>query len=97
MVHLFFYGGITVLLLIIIKKISNMPTLADFQAAFAEINTTTNNIAADIERLAGQIGSGMTEAEETQALNELQGIAERLRTIAETTPEPEGPTPEGEV
>lgn len=65
-----------------------MATLAEFQAAFAEINDTTNNIAADIERLAGQIGAGMTEAEEATALTELQNIAARLRTIADTTPEP---------
>lgn len=65
-----------------------MATLAEFQAAFAEINETTNNIAADIERLAGQIGTGgMSEADEATALSELQTIAARLRTIADTTPE----------
>lgn len=67
-----------------------MATLAEFQAAFAEINETTNNIAADIERLAGQIGTGgMSEADESAALSELQTIASRLRTIADTTPETE--------
>lgn len=96
MINLFFNIGITVLLLIIIKKIINMPTKAEFDAAFAEINATTNNIAADIERLAGQIGAGgMTEAEEAQALAELQGIATTLKGIADTTPEPDPvPTPE---
>lgn len=64
-----------------------MATLAEFQAAFAEINETTNNIAADIERLAGQIGAGMTEEEEATALSELQGIATRLKSIADVTPE----------
>lgn len=67
-----------------------MATLAEFQAAFAAINETTNNIAADIERLAGQIGGGgMSEADEATALSELQTIADRLRTIADTTPEAE--------
>lgn len=93
MINLFYFIGTTILLLIVIKKQQTiMATLAEFQAAFAEINETTNNIAADIERLAGQIGNGMTEDEEATALSELQGIAARLRTIADTTPEPTAPT-----
>lgn len=88
MTNLFFDIGITILLLIVIKKQQTiMATLAEFQAAFAEINETTNNIAADIERLAGQIGAGMSEADEAAALSELQGIATRLKSIADVTPE----------
>lgn len=93
MINLFFDIGITVLLLIIIKKIINMPTKEEFAAAFAEVNEATTNIAADIERLTSQIGSGgLSEADEAAALAELQGIATRLKDIAATTPDGE-PTP----
>lgn len=88
MINLFLNIGTVILLLIVIKKQQTiMATLAEFQAAFAEINETTNNIAADIERLAGQIGAGMSEADEAAALSELQGIATRLKSIADVTPE----------
>jgi hypothetical protein len=78
----------------IVKKLNNMPTKAEFDAALAEINEATNNIAADIERLAGQIGSGLTADEEASVLAEFQGVANRLKSIADTTPETETPPTE---
>ena len=73
-----------------------MPTKAEFDAALAEINDATNNIAADIERLAGQIGTGgLTADEEAAILAEFQGVATRLRGIADTTPEDAPPPVEG--
>lgn len=69
-----------------------MPTKEEFAAAFAEVNEATTNIAADIERLTSGIANGMSEAEESEALTELQGIATRLKSIAATTPDGE-PTP----
>lgn len=69
-----------------------MATLADFQAAFAEINEATTNIAADIERLTGQLGSNLSAADEEAALTELKGIGTQLKAIAATTPDGD-PTP----
>lgn len=73
----------------IFKTNKIMATLEQFQTALADINDATNNIAADIERLAGQISGGMTADQEAEVLSQLQGAAERLRAVAATTPEDE--------
>jgi peptidoglycan hydrolase CwlO-like protein len=77
----------------VLKKLNNMPTKQEFQAAFDQINEATNNIAADIDRLSSQIGSGMSEADQQDVLNQLSGISTKLRDIASKTPEqPTEPT-----
>jgi hypothetical protein len=79
---------------LIIYKLFNMPTKAEFDAAIADMQTGLNNVADDITRLTEQIGAGgMTDAEEAAALADLQAVAQRIRDIAAVTPE--APTTEG--
>lgn len=78
-----------------------MPTKAEFQAAFAEVNDALNNIGDDITRLTGQLQDGsLTDAEEADVLAELTALGARAKEIAGRTEEPgtEEPTePEAPV
>ena len=71
----------------ILKKLNNMATKEEFDAAFAEINDATNNIADDITRLTASIGGGLSPADQDAALASLNAVAEKLKAIAATTPE----------
>lgn len=74
------------------KILRTMITKADFDAAIAQINDATNNIADDITRLTAQLGSGGLTADEQQAvLDQLNSTAARLKEIAAVTPEPTQP------
>lgn len=71
-----------------------MPTKAEFEAALTEITTSLENIAADITRLTDQLETGgLTEAEEQEVFTQLRAVADRAKTIADTTPESTEPTP----
>lgn len=73
-----------------------MPTKAEFEAALTEITTSLENISADITRLTDQLETGgLTEAEEQEVFTQLRAVADRAKTIADTTPESTEPTPEG--
>jgi hypothetical protein len=73
---------------LIIQKLNTMPTLEQFNAAFAQINDSTNNIAADITRLTQQLQAGGLSATEQQAVfDQLNGVAAQLQQIAAVTPE----------
>lgn len=80
------------------QKLSQMATKQDFQQALDTVTTALDNIAADITRLTDELATGgLTDAEETDVLNQLRAVADRARAIADTTPEnsdPENPTPE---
>lgn len=83
---------ITGLLGIIIYKLFKMPTKAEFDALREEMTTGLNNIADDITRLADQgAGGGLTPEEETQLFADFRAVADRIRSIADVTPEPETP------
>lgn len=70
-------------------KLSNMPTKAEFQAAFAEVNDALNNIGDDITRLTEQLSNGdLTDAEEAEVLAELTALGTRAKEIAGRTAEP---------
>lgn len=70
-------------------KLSNMPTKAEFQAAFAEVNDALNNIGDDITRLTEQLSNGsLTDAEESEVLAELTALGTRAKEIAGRTAEP---------
>lgn len=72
----------------IISKLKNMPTKQEFEAAFAEANEATNNIAADIEALTEKLAtSGLTDAEEADVLTQLKAHAEALKAVASKTPD----------
>jgi uncharacterized protein YoxC len=60
-------------------------------AQLSGINDATNNIAADLERLATQITGGLTSAEADTVVASLQVAADKLKAIADINPEP--PTP----
>lgn len=60
-------------------------------AQLAGINDATNNIAADLERLAGQITGGLSSAEADAVVASLQVAADKLKAIADINPE--DPTP----
>lgn len=71
-----------------IKLSKIMATLAEFQQVLSDINAATTNIADDITRLTDQLGTGGLSAdEEAQVLTELRAAADRLRTVADVTPE----------
>lgn len=71
-----------------LKKLKEMPTKAEFQAAFAEVNDALNNIGDDITRLTDQLANGdLNDAEEAEVLAELQALGARAKEIAGRTAE----------
>ena len=54
----------------------------DFDAGFARINEATNNIAADIQALKDQIGTGMSQAEVDEVKAKLDAAATALEAVA---------------
>lgn len=81
------------------KIFNNMPTKAEFEAAFARQSAALQNIADDIRRLTEQQSQGgLSEADEQAILDQLNAAADQLEALAGQTPEtptePE-PTPEG--
>lgn len=76
-----------------------MPTKEEFQAAFAELGGSLTNISEDITRLTDSLQSGeLTAEEETEVYNQLRGIADQAKAIADRTAEagaPEGSEPDG--
>lgn len=72
----------------IIYKIFNMPTKEEFDALREEMNTGLNNIADDIVRLTDAVATGDLNPEaEAQVFADFRAIADKIRTIADTTPE----------
>ena len=59
----------------------------DIKALIAGINDSTNNIAADLERIAGGLAGGLTAGEADGVIAELQAAADKLKSVADTTPE----------
>ena len=57
-------------------------------ATLAEIDSTTNNIAADIERLQAQIAVGMTPEQVAEVQAALTATAVKLQGVAAVVPEP---------
>jgi len=63
--------------------------LADFQAVLQQIRDAGENVAADVETILAQLSAGgLTADEEAQLLVELQGVADRMRGIADIVPDP---------
>lgn len=74
---------------LIIQKLNNMPTKAEFDALRDEFSTAFTNIADDIRRLTEALESGdLTADEEAQVFADLRALADRANAIAGTTPEP---------
>jgi len=73
-----------------------MPTVAQFEAAFAEMDAETTRIGSYIESILSQLNrTDLTDAEETAALAKLQAAADRLKAVGKTVeqPVPEEPLP----
>ena len=60
-----------------------MSNLTDLQAMLTRVNDATNNIAADIQALKDQIGTGMTQAEVDEIKAKLDAAATALEKVAE--------------
>jgi predicted RecB family endonuclease len=56
----------------------------------AKIDTATNDVAAELKKLAGQIGTGMTQAEVDTLVTQLQAKADTLEGLAA---DPANPVP----
>jgi hypothetical protein len=63
------------------------------KAELSVINESTNNIAADLDRLAGQIAGGLTAEEADSVVAELKTTSDQLKAIAAKNPETGEPTP----
>lgn len=66
---------------------------AEFRAVIDEITSSTENISADLDRLAGTIQNGLSIEEGQTIAAELREKATRLREVADKNPET---TPPGE-
>lgn len=67
--------------------------LDEILAQVSGINDATNNIAADLERLAGQISGGLSAAEADSVIADLKTAADKLKAIADINPEDVPPPP----
>ena len=75
-----------------------MATAQDFSNLVTRLNTDTNALAAKIDALVAKLSdSGLSAAEETQALADLSAVADRLEVLgadpANPVPNPITPTP----
>lgn len=78
------------------QKLNNVATKQEFQQALADVTSALENIAADIQRLTDQLAQGgLSEADEQEVFTQLRAVADRAKSIADTTIDPEvPPTPE---
>lgn len=63
------------------------------KAELSAINESTNNIAADLDRLAGQIAGGLTAEEADSVVADLKATSDKLKAIAAINPETGEPIP----
>jgi len=63
---------------------------AELKAALAKIDTATDNIAADIQRLKAKIGTGMSDADVAEVQAKADAIVTKLEGIAA---DPDNPDP----
>src|ERR1044072_570033 len=75
------------------SKIETMGEKLDaIKAELSAINESTNNIAADLDRLAGQISGGLTAEEADSVVADLKATSDKLKAIAAINPETTEPT-----
>lgn len=61
----------------------------EIKALISGINDSTNNIAADLERIAGGLSGGLSADEADGVIAELKTAADKLKAVADTNPEPD--------
>jgi ABC-type transporter Mla subunit MlaD len=72
-----------------------MASKAEFQQALADVTSALDNIAADITRLTDQLANGgLSDADEQEIFTQLRAVADRAKSIADTTIDPEVPPTE---
>jgi hypothetical protein len=75
--------------------LNTMPSKTEFQQALADVTAALDNIAADITRLTDQLSQGgLSDADEQEIFSQLRAVADRAKTIADTTVDPEVPPTE---
>lgn len=80
---------IVILIILTIKNNKKMATkLEEIQALLQGLNDSTNNIAADLERIAGGLTGGLTAGEADLVIAELQAAADQLKAVADINADP---------
>jgi len=75
------------------KQLSTMAKkIDDINALLSEINDSTNNISADLDRIASQIDGGLTAEEADGVVAQLRSASDALKAVAARNPEPGEPT-----
>jgi len=64
-----------------------MASADTMKAALAAIDTATNNIAADLDALKAQIGTGMSQPDVDAVQATLDATVAKLEAIAASTPD----------
>lgn len=71
---------------------NNMPSKTEFQQALADVTAALDNISADITRLTDQLSQGgLSDADEQEIFTQLRAVADRAKSIADATIDPEVP------
>jgi methyl-accepting chemotaxis protein len=77
----------------ITQKLSTMAKkIDDINALLSEINDSTNNIAADLDRIAQQAEGGLSAEEADGVVSQLRSASEALKAVAAKNPETGEPT-----
>lgn len=77
------------------KIYTEMATKTEFQQALADVTSALDNIAADITRLTDQLATGgLSDADEQEIFTQLRAVADRAKSIADSTIDPEVPPTE---
>lgn len=73
------------------QGVSIMSKATDIQQLVTDINTATNEVASDLERLRNQIAGGLSASEADAVVAELDTLKNRLTVLGQ---DPENPVPE---
>lgn len=72
------------------QGVSIMSKATDIQQLVTEIDTATNEVASDLQRLRDQIAGGLTAAEAEGVVTQLDALKNRLTVLGQ---DPENPVP----
>ncbi len=72
-----------------------MAKIDDINTLLTEINDSTNNIAADLDRIAQQAEGGLSAQEAESVVTQLRSASDALKAVADRNPETGEPTEPG--
>ncbi len=72
-----------------------MAKIDDINTLLTEINDSTNNIAADLDRIAQQAEGGLSAQEAESVVTQLRSASDALKAVAARNPETSEPTEPG--